>query len=398
MKKRGRRGQSSGAVGTLVAIIGLIIILYVLFLPPEEREKLLGDDDNGGVVDDDDEDDFNRSLLKENPGLLQFLSFDEYEHNIPSINLFSTTEANILKEVNSLYVKKGVFDQINAEFEFEISDLQNIDNAILSFSAKRRAGILTIKLNNDVIFSNEIPGKNVDPIKLEDMHLSGKNTMSFSVSDVGLAFWKVNEYLLENLQIVANLREVGEQKSRNTFVITKTEKDNADSARLRFVPECTPGQVGMLTVYLNRRNVYSAVPDCGIPRPLEFSKDYLQEGENEIMFSTDKGHYLIDQISITTELADVRYPSYYFDISSEEMQAMDDNELDARLAMTLFDDGSLKEATIYVNGWTTSMSTRKAHWARNITHYIEKGNNGIKIVPDGGDLEIVHLRVDLMES
>ena len=69
------------------------------------------------------------------------------------------------------------------------------------------------------------------------------------------------------------------------------------------------GKVGKLDVFINSNNVFSSVPDCGTLRPVEFAPSVLSEGENKIIFRTDRGNYLIDQIVVKTELEDPVAPT-----------------------------------------------------------------------------------------
>lgn len=390
-----KKGQSGGSAGALVAVITLLIVLYILFLPADVREDLLEDGDNGdgtaGSISGF------KELLSETPGVLADLNVLEFEHHIPSVNLFALTGAETLKRVNSIFVKNSLFDKKVGEINFRIDDLGRVDNVLLSFTAKKHEGRLTILLNGAEILNNEITKRNVDPVDLEKENLAKDNTLEFMVSGVGGRFWSSNEYILENILITADITDISEQESRNVFLVTATEKHNLEKVRLKFFPDCTPGLVGTLDVLINGRNVFSAVPDCGALRPVEFDPNTLKSGENNIVFKTERGRYLIDQISIETELKQISFPTYFFDISADEFEDIQDNLIDVNLTMRFVDDLELKKARIHINGRTTSMNTREDFFEKRINDFVFDGSNGIKIEPDDSTLEIIEFRVDLLE-
>lgn len=390
-----KKAQSGSGAATLVAVITLLIILYILFLPADVREEILKDNETSegeaesisGV----------KLLLSETPGVLEDLDVLEYEHSLPSINLFTTTGAEVIKKVNSLYVKNGVFDQKFEDIDFKIDDLGRIGNLLLSFTAKKHNGRLIVLLNSKEILNTEITKKNVEPIELEEEDLASENVLEFMVSGVGWKFWGTNEYILENILVTADVTDVSEQESKNVFMISATEKHNLESAKLRFFPDCVPGQVGKLDVLINSREVFSAVPDCGALRPIEFDPAILRTGENNVVFKTRKGRYLIDQISVDTELKQISFPTYFFDIEDDEFSDILDGDIKVNMTLRFVDNQEMKQAKIHINGRTTSLNTRDSFWHKDITSFVFDGSNGIKIEPDDSTLEIIELSVELVE-
>src|SRR3989344_8613153 len=100
------KAQSGINAAILVAIIAGLIVIYILFVPIEERKDILGINDseegNGGEEDEN-------VLLLENPGRLEFIENKDIEKDIDPVNLYTRTDAVVLKELNSLYVKNGIF-------------------------------------------------------------------------------------------------------------------------------------------------------------------------------------------------------------------------------------------------------------------------------------------------
>ncbi len=214
-----KRGQSGAGAAWLVAIIAGLIILYILFLEPAVREDLLDLDNNDGKTSQKDEEDAS-VLLDEDPGRLDYLKNDEFEIDIPSFNIYKTTNAKEIERFNDFSVRNGWFDEKDAEKTFFIDDLDNTDNVILSFIAKKHSGILSIDLNGNNIYDSSIETQNIEPIKLRKQQLNeGENTLKFVVSGVKAAFWKTNEYNFESTRILGDITDISRQKTRNVFTI-----------------------------------------------------------------------------------------------------------------------------------------------------------------------------------
>ncbi|MFH1133183.1 MAG: hypothetical protein V1735_01700 [Nanoarchaeota archaeon] len=394
-----KKGQAAGAA-TLIAIIALFTILYILFLPADEREKLLGEPtlDGTGTSSHSKKGNWteNRTLVRESPGRMDSLSFKEYEHDLPSVNLYTRSSAERLKSVNALYAKNGVFDRKDAVLTFRVADPGAMQDVLLSFVVKTHQGALTITLNGQEVFASSIERANIEPIALDSGLLQEENELVFSVSAVGWAFWRTNEYELSNIMITSDVLDTSNQESRNTFMVTDTEKNNLDKAKIRFVPECE-GSVGTLSVLLNNENIYEATPDCGSPVLQEFSTSYLDAGENKVVFKAESGRIIVDQIQVVTELKEIAYPTYFFDLSEDEFSSVEDDNMTVNMTFRFIEDETLKKADIYVNGHKTQLYTHGLAWSRNIDTFLEEGSNGVKIEPDGS-LDVTELKVILYEK
>ena len=386
------KAQSGINAAILVAIIAGLIVIYILFVPIEERKDILGINDseegNGGEEDEN-------VLLLENPGRLEFIENKDIEKDIDPVNLYTRTDAVVLKELNSLYVKNGIFDKLGKSFEFKVNNLENTDSFLLTFIAKTHKGRLIINLNGYEVFNDEIAKLNVEPIKLPKDAVREDNVAEVSASGVGIAFWKTNEFALENIKITADFTDKSARESKNIFLMTESEEKNVEEIRLRFSPECNVGSVGVLDVVINNHNIYSAVPDCGSLASREFSPFYLVPGENEIIFRAEKGRYLIDQIKITSTLKETPSYIYYFEISDEQMNDIEDNDKNINLTIDFVDDIEVKEAEIIINGRKIYLSrTTDAEFSRNIDNYVKEGTNSLKIIPKR-TLDVREIRVEL---
>lgn len=391
-----KKGQGSGAAN-LVMIILLILIFWVIFMRPEDRAKLLEDED-----DDDLESvlkDYNKTLLQEHIGRLDFLSRTIYEHDIPSIYLYSTISGTVIKSINPFYIKSGVFDFQNKIVNFRIEDLENTENVLLSFNAATHKGRLVISLNEEVIFENDVRTVSVEPIVLLKEDLKEENSLEFGVSSVGWSFWKTNEYDLKNIKITGDVIDVSAQESRNVFKINAIEKNNLETATLRFLADCRQNEVGLLNILVNSHNIFSGVPDCGsLSRNVFIDDVFLKSGENNVVFRTEKGNYLIDQIKVRTELKDVESLTYYFQLNDTDYGFVQDEGKRVKVILEFVDDDEDKEAVLNINGFRVSLHTSDVDednlYDLDITDWIRKKNNYVDILPKS-TLNILELKVVL---
>ncbi len=391
-----KRGQASGAgAAILVAIIAALIVMYILFLPPAEREALL----EGNATEDGESSAVsgNATILKESPGRLDYLSQKEIEHTLPSVNLYTTTKDVVFESRHSVYVKNAWFDKSFYNISFPIENLENTDNVNLVFNVKEASGKLTLKLNGRELYSSEIKTSNIEPIPLPKRHLEDENFIEVMVSGVGWKFWRTNEYTLENIKITGSVTDKSSQESKVAFQVSNTEKNNLDRVFLKFFPDCDVGGVGPLQIYLNNNEIFSSVPDCGVLRSLEISPHYLLSDENTLIFKTSRGKYLIDNLIVKSELKELTYPTYYFEMNESIHEDVLENKLDAVLYLMFPDDIEDKKAEIIVNTHKAGLNTQESGYSLNIDSYMREGNNVVEIRPKT-TLDVVELKVVLEEQ
>ncbi|MFO8016622.1 MAG: hypothetical protein R6U32_05950 [Candidatus Woesearchaeota archaeon] len=345
---RSKKGQPSGLSGAsaavLVGVIAALIVIYILMIPPEDRAELLDENttaDSGGGTSLSGP---NSTLLVESPGRLDYISQKEVEHTLPSVNLYTTTDAVVLQSRQSIYVKNAWFDKSKVNLTFSIPEIEHTEDILLSFNVKNRRGRLIMKLNGNEIVNNEFNSANAEPIKLPKRLLEDHNTLEIMVSGVGWKFWRTNEYILENIKITADVTDVSTRESELVFQVTGTEKNNLDRVFVKFFPDCDIKEVGPLEIVLNNNRIYSSVPDCGILRPLEVSPHLLLSGENKLKFSTTEGSYLIDNIVVKTDLKEMVYPTYYFEINKSIHDDIVEGDIDVILYFEFVGDTEQKKA------------------------------------------------------
>ncbi|MBI2652451.1 hypothetical protein HYX00_03205, partial [Candidatus Woesearchaeota archaeon] len=168
-----RSSQGGLNAAILVAIIAGLIILYIVFLPTSEREKIIGEGKSSATTGEEK----SNVLLKVFPGELSTSEDLEFEKNIPNIFLVETTNAKELEKINPFIVRNGWFDKRAKKIDFGLEDPDNTDNIVLAFTAKKRQGILAIKLNDVVMFESELTSDIIEPVKLSKNLLGKKNSL-----------------------------------------------------------------------------------------------------------------------------------------------------------------------------------------------------------------------------
>ena len=389
IKGQSTKGQVSGTgAAVLVLLIFALIVVYILFLPPATRQELLQEEDlERGLAYGE------RELLVESPGRLDYVSQREIEHTLPAVNLFSSTNAVVLRALHSLYVKSAWLDESGANMSFSIDNLQYASDVMLSFNVRKHQGRLRILLNGNQVFDSEITTLNAPPIMLPKDLLQQKNELGFATSSVGAKFWGTNEYELSDLQVSGKVTDVSTQQSKTSFTVTSTERDNLDRVFVKFLSDCVQEQVGILDVAINDHNIFSGVPDCGVPRPLEIAGTYIIGGENVLSFKTQRGSYLIDNIVVKSKLRELTFPTYYFEITPEEVVALQRNA-EAVLEIEFPDDIETKRADLFLNGHPISINTREKALAYLVSELVRDGTNVIQLKPRT-TMDIVNLRVVL---
>ena len=393
-----RKAQGGVNAAVLVAVIGGLIILYILFLPESEREALLEGEDiekTSKSSSKDNED----ILLREFPGRLDNVE-GILDKTIPNIFLFEKTDAKELEKLNPFIVRNGWFDEKKRVVSFGIEDMENTDNVILSFNAKKHEGILTIKLNNEIIYENEIISETVAPIRLKKNLLRDENTFEFGVSSVGFRFWKTNEYSLDDIKIVGDITDRSKQESRNIFTLTGTELFNVERVDLRFVPYCrNVASVGVLEIFINNREVFSAVPVCEDPYRQPLPLGVLNAGENRLIFKTNKGSYSVEQIKIEFVEKEIRETVYFFEVNQSIIDDIEAGDVDVILSIEFVEGERNKRADLNINDRLSTIDTEDRIFTKTLNDdddpdFIEEGNNFIEIRPRTR-LDIVEIRVEV---
>ncbi len=393
----GKKAQAAGSAAVFVAIIAALLVAFIILVNPQERAELLGEPSvsssgssvlpSGSLV---------KSLLRTIPGRIDYLPQTEIEHSLPVSTIQTKSETKVLAQKNVAYAKNALFSEKGDQFTFSVADVANTENVVLGFMLKSLEGDLLVSLNGEEVL-RVAAGEKVKPVLLPHNLLQSTNVLVISVSSPGAAFWRTHEVNLENLQVVADVTTLDAQTSKNVFLISDVEKKNLEKVVLRFSPQCVFDTVGKLSIVLNAKEIYNAVPDCDVGLvKLELSPDALRTGENEVLFSTGKGMYVLSSINILSKLKQIDFPTYYFDLAEEDYQKVTGGSLKLRLAMSFVDVVATKSGDVYFNGHKVSFDTKDVVFSVDLNDFVVQGSNAIKISPRKS-VEIRELRADLIK-
>ena len=154
---------------------------------------------------------------------------------------------------------------------------------------------------------------------------------------------------------------------------------------------------GKLLITINEKTIYSGVPDCDLAMvPIEFSSDSIYQGENQIVFYTEKGTYLLSHVVIESELNEVDFPAYYFELSYEDYNDVKDDKKRARLTMNFVDVVASKFGEIVFNGNVRYFDTKEVSYTLDLSGDVVQGANSLKIKPKK-TLDVREVKIDLIK-
>ena len=393
MFKKRKAQADAGNAATLVIIIGAILMLYILFIPQSEREKLLGTSvkpTNASLLPPAAED-IGRTLLLENPGTIRVLKESRIEHNLGSINLFTKTEDQLLKSIDSAYVETSRDKETTKKVVLIVNEPLNTKNAKLSFSVGKHSGKLIILVNDNEVYNNEVKSQ-TEPVSLGQ--LEKDNVIEFKSSSVGWNFFGKNYYELSGINVIATVTDVSGREAKITFLVSDDEAANIETARISYFVDCTQNLVGKLNVALNSVLLSSKSPDCGSKDVVSIGKNDIKSGRNELLLVSEKGSMLLDRIVAVTDLKEPIFPIYYFEINSTHLKFITNGTFKPAVSLKFVDDKTRKVATLNINGHNTGIDTTKASFSKNIEPFIIEGNNYVRIVPET-TLNVVEIKVRL---
>ncbi len=386
--------QPQGYISLLIFIIGVLIIVYILMLPPPDRAELL--EQNRTNAEDGIKDDITVLMTRE-PGTLTNIADDEVVNDLPAFNLFTRTDATIIEEYDSFYIMKSLFEEKNKEIAFQIDDFENTEDVVLSYTAPVNEGRLTIALNGETIMSKELDTQSPPPLKLPADLLQDSNRLVFSTSGPGILFWEVNEFNIENLKITGEVTDVSGRENKQILYITQQELDNLEMFELSFAVDCKATAVAPIQIYLNKRQIYYSIPDCGsLVKVPGVSPQRLRSGENDLLFRTEKGNYQLYRIEANLKLKEPVFPTYYFTLSKDQHNKVKKGDADVNVTLLFSNDEDRKKGFLRVNGARYDINTYDMGFNRKANEFIRIGNNAVEIEPDT-ELDILELRVMFAE-
>ena len=389
MRHFGKKGQPSGGnAAVLVFVIAAFILLYILFLPKGERERILEQDTSGsgsavlarvpGAI-----------LLDESPGTLTKVKETDFDHKLPSFNLFTKKEDTVLKSVDSIYVEAARGSDKRRSVILTVKD--KVENARLSFSVVSHSGNLAIAQDGNEIFEGEVDSF-TEPLSI---NLKEENLFGFSTDPVPwYKPFSKNFYDLRDAKITGTVERIDNKEAVQTVIIGNEEADLLSEASLSYFVDCNVKDVGKLLAYVNGKLLASKVPDCGSPEKLQIDPKDIVSGKNEFRFVAEKGTYLLDRLLLRTRLKEPIFPLYFFSINSSTFRRIENNTVNSTLAIRFVDDKERKVADVEINNQKTRIDTKSANYSKNIDSFLVAGTNFLRLVPET-TLNIIELKLKL---
>ncbi|MFA4886947.1 MAG: hypothetical protein WC595_01930 [Candidatus Nanoarchaeia archaeon] len=393
---RGKRAQipvvtEGKFVASLIFVIAIAIILYVLFIPPGDRQQLLNPSNNsqGGFSEGKIE------LLSVSPGSVSPTKDFGIVHQMPSVNIFVKKEPKVVKLASSLTVKKGLFSKSFPVINFESGD-SDLKRVSLVFAADAPSGELRISLNGNPFFAESLNAGSVRVIDVPVHLIRDNNRLSFEVSSPGLAFWRTNQYSLNEITLKEEFERIHSQESRQ-FSVSADEVKNLETAELSYFQFCNlalADQTTALKVYMNDQSVFSGLVRCiSTKQTINVEKRFLAPGVNTVRFLLEQGDFTFNEVKVETKSRQIQNPTYLFSLSRSQYKDIKVGNRTLELQLIL-DDRSEKRARILVNDGDFFLKTGENTLKQNLKDYVVDGTNFIRIVPSN-TFTIVGLKVVL---
>lgn len=395
-----KKGQGGGDAAVLLIVVTILLVLYLLIIPPEARLALLGDENNTMNGSDDPANNMGEVILSEQIGELEFISRLDRNINLQPFRIQSQTSGQIIATRNSLQARNSAFETQDASMTFSL-DPSNTENLVFTAQVERGLGVITVTLNEEIVlYQGEVINGNLPNIFIEAQDLRNENRITISVSNPGIAFWRVNQYVLENIQVSADVTDVTQTMNTQAFSLNQNEIQNFREARIRYLPSCVSSrQIRGYEVYLNNQLIFQGTPDCEIYNEVTVTANQLRVGNNVLEFNLERGEVLIDLLEIRTQLEEPNRPLLYFNLpetdftfSNETQEFMLEENSVVELELNFPSPGERRRVEVFVNGQIVGFSTTNSQATQNISAFVRPQTNSLEVRPQQ-TLTITDLRV-----
>lgn len=369
------KAQPSGAaVASLIGIITIIMIFYILFLPPEERERLLAEETITPSTSE------TRTPIE--------------EHKLPLIHLFESEKAVVITTINPFLARKTIFGEDIKNQNISVSKPENIQNAVLTFQAPTRNGILEIWFNGVTIFEKRVLQETAEPIQIPINLLHEQNVLTFKVKG---GIFESKEYLITDAKILADVLEKKRMQATTSFVVTAEEIREVDKEFLTFTPRCRETEPQKLTIKLNGKNIYAQAPPCEKENRVEIARQELKVGRNTLDFELEKGNVALENLRVKTGIYGgeeyIRGTVFErFDVSRRIYRDIQDGKKDIELIVR-FSERNRNRADVEINGRSLRVDYRGSIYIKDISQYVEEGTNNVRVISTTTPIESIDVDI-----
>ncbi len=391
--RRGAGDTGAGSIAVLISLIALFIILYVLLLPQQARRELLGDESGigGREIGEGGDIYFSRYLGELSPSTRD----NRVYHNVPAVNLFTTSEKDLSSISSYLQVSSGFVSSKGQNIIFNLANPENVNKAVLYLFIEEAEGDLILRLNGHEVYNNELRANVQESVELPLSYLQEANNLEVAVSSSSWMFWKTNKYKIRYIKL-RKVTEILNKVVERTIAIPSSEWGSIESGVLRYSVFCDRREDSVLKIFVNDQLVHGDVPFCNIEADeIEISKRSLVAGTNNIRFETLDGDYLIEEISLRTLLQRETGPEEIFSINEEYYKEIRKGLNDIIAYFYFGKIGDKRVFSVYVNGEEIDVDTEEDIYSLVISDYVKKGGNSIVIKPRN-TFELIEFSVELV--
>ncbi|MDD4878348.1 MAG: hypothetical protein PHO02_04920 [Candidatus Nanoarchaeia archaeon] len=392
---KSRKGEGAVEISTFIVLMALFIILYIVLLPPGERDEILGETSSAASAGEVAVAEGSKVLLSESPGQVFAYSKNINTFNLEPVHLYLKDETTQTPLVKSLSVSRNLIKDNFKNVLFTIDNMDKVSSAKLFLVVAEGRNRLTIKLNDRIVYQGALTSEQL-PIDLPKEYLQKNNKLTFSTDLPPMSeFYKSTYYLLQDIKLIKT-ETVEQTETARSFFVDSTA-GTVRKATLGYIVNCNAQEPrGQLSIKLNNNLVSKDTIFCDfhgeIKLPLAIEK-LSSEGRNRLVFSIDKGDYSLDMASVKIETGKSTYPSYTFDINSDDYNAIDGGSKKLFLKFKFRDSGR-KKASVSVQESEFSFDTSASEYSKDISAMVDNGANYVKIVPRE-DFEIVNMKAVL---
>jgi len=374
-----RRGASStGPAAATVVLTGLIILLYLLFLPPAEREAILGNAGPSTTNDTTIIDPYDK-LLSVFPRIVD--PIEQRSHSIPlaSFLLQSRTEERRLANYRDTTLMSSRSDKRLLSRDISFEESYTFSNEMIVLNVETTNAPIIVYWNDQRVYHNQPkPGT----IIIDNFgRIERNNRIRIEVADP--TWWQIfrtNEAKLSSIEVISRIIDSKDSESQQSFVLSKEQYENIESAYLRFYGRCE-ARPGQLLVRVNLELVQSQTPDCNRDTQIQLDTNRLNEGRNTIDYLLASGLFHVDSPVVHLTLRRPLEPLYYFEINDDQWKDLQDNKKDGRFEMIFVRGTGQKDIDMIINGRTVRIDTTEDRFVRTITEHLVLGENYIKLQP-----------------
>ncbi|MFW6024933.1 MAG: hypothetical protein ACOCRX_01185 [Candidatus Woesearchaeota archaeon] len=362
----------------LVFILAGLILAYILAIPPSERIKLLSDREN--ITENETIDEINDVFLDVNLGNLEPIRDSTVKKSFPTSRIKAKEDLDIILDLDSEELKSNLFENDYANYLF--STKRDYESLELSFDVDSKNSF-EIVLNDFLIHKGEIDKglfkKNIDAHIINNT----QNDLEIKLKDIGWDIFSSYQTNLKNLKLIGRFLDESDSVYQTNFGFEGDVYNYLEQSSFYFYVDCI--KEGNLKIFLNNNSLYDGQPVCSNKNKIDIPINSFNPNNNQLKMQTEGDLYLTD-LYLEHSLNETDIKAHTFTLTEDNLDE------DIFLKLQFASSGDEKVADISINGATRRIETNHNFWERNITSFVFKGTNFIKVFPYE-EMDIIQLKV-----